>query len=54
LPAPQAPPTAPAPPPEVLSRTPEASPPPAHLLHGCTDEFHGCISVNATFSVNAT
>jgi hypothetical protein len=28
------------------------SPPPAHLLHGCTDKFHECIRMNATCSVN--
>jgi hypothetical protein len=29
------------------------SPPPAHLLYGCTDKFYGCIRINATCSVNA-
>jgi hypothetical protein len=49
----RAPPAAPAPPPNVLTRTLEVSPPPAHLLYGCTDKFHGCIRINATCSVNA-
>jgi hypothetical protein len=49
----RAPPAAPAPPPDVLPRTPEVSPPPAYLLHGCTDKSHGCIRINATCSVNA-
>jgi hypothetical protein len=52
LPAPRAPPAAPAPP-EVLPRTLEVSPPPAHLLHGYIDKSHGCIRMNATCSVNA-
>jgi hypothetical protein len=34
--APQAPLAAPAPPPNALPRTPKVSPPPVHLLHGCT------------------
>jgi hypothetical protein len=34
--APRAPPAAPTPPPDALPQTPEASPPPVHLLHGCT------------------
>jgi hypothetical protein len=51
----RAPPAAPPPPPppNVLPRTLEVSPPLAHLLHGCTDKFHGCIKINATCSVNA-
>jgi hypothetical protein len=41
-------------PPEVLPQTPEASPPPTHLLHGYTDKSHGCIRMNISCSVNAT
>jgi hypothetical protein len=52
LPAPRAPPTAYAPPHEVLPRTLEAYLPPTDLLHGCTDKSHGCIRMNATCSVN--
>jgi hypothetical protein len=36
LPAPQAPPATPAPPPNALPRTPKDSPPPVYQLHGCT------------------
>jgi hypothetical protein len=49
----RAPLTAPTPPPDVLPRTLEASPPPAHLLLGCTNKSHGCIRMNASCSVNA-
>jgi hypothetical protein len=51
--APWAPPATPAPPPDAVSRTLEASFPPEHLLHGCTYKFNGFIRRNATCSVNA-
>jgi hypothetical protein len=50
--APRAPPAAPAPTPDVLPQTPEASPPPAHQVHGYIDKSHGCIRMNPTCSVN--